>query len=188
MAKDNNIPFDLMELWKNDDCIDCDIDEITKNDIFIWNKFDEKQKQTFLEYGRFDYIYGYDDFYDTPIDIIMIHNHNSDYLDEKESILDILEGLVEKYGIIDNGKQYTPDQINIINCFLNLHNLVFYESVDTEKNSFPLPYYNALPIENIKRWKILCDDGHDTIILDWLEKNMRKNQLLDIVPMNRLYG
>jgi hypothetical protein len=185
------IPTELIILWENDMSFDHyyddDLhDEISKDDILRWNKFDEKQKQILMECGRYDYIYGYDgDFYETPIDIIWIFD---DDLYEKEcEIGEMLTELIEKHGLIDNNKQYTIDKINQTCCFLHLHDLIFYESVDTNNPSFPLPRYDVLPIENIKRWKLLSD-GKYTQTLNWLENNIRKNKLLDLLPMNRLYG
>ena len=188
-------PIDLRDLWIND-TESCE--SITDMEIEFWEKFSDKDKLTLLKYGKFDYIYCWLCWLDTPIDIILIHHYDDDNThDFSCEIRDILISLVQKYGMIDNKLNVVYDDIDI-HCCLQLHRLIFYK-MEGDLCGFPIPSYDSIPFENISRWQKMVEEKDETSqsgsglksimdTLNWLENNVQNNDLYDSFPMDRRYG
>lgn len=192
-----NMPDELKTLWENDESC---TDVLEPKDGVRWNQLTKFYQRILLKHGKFEYLFAkYADYYifDIPIDIywmlVGVEDFSDIVQDYEYQINDVINDAIADFGLEDTGKMYTVDQILSVRCFLNCAYLIFYDNAKTtNKNLFPIPSYDPIPIENIKRWKALylgkSEKKQAIELLTWLEDNIDNNELDDIYPMNRLYG
>lgn len=144
------------------------------------------------------------DFYNKNCDSIKIslHGNETSIKSIVNEIDELIENMVEKFGVDDQGKHYTADETV---CCLHLHSLIFYMQPVVRGTYFPLPSYTPIPVENVSKWleysiaaceitkrsknRFDIERAQENVkMLQWLQKNINNNSLDDYCPMNRRYG
>lgn len=190
----DNYPMEIKKIILFGDDDDENPWEIDDMDYFDWDGMDENIRNAIIKSGKVSYIlYAFGEMTDYSFDFHKLHKTKLDGF--AENVEEVLDNLMEQYGIVDGDDKFSPDDLNdgYSMSYFHLNQLVFYEKPGWDKKIYygGPPVFTPIPMKAFKYWKqfILDEESNEWEILTWLEENVNNNSNPDHGwPSNRVYG